>query len=256
MLLPTGWPKKPVTDDTIDWCIESAIQEAAAAVEREHRTGHYLLWELAKASILDVMTATIDDDTRAYHDAPFSPVAFEVLAEGFIPDVPGCGSMPLKIRGRVDRVDRHANTRALRIIDYKLKIGKSITAADRNLPQSAVRGYRLQPPFYARLHVPDYGNVERVELVFLAPNWATPVARSTFESEVWSTETGSLLRKTLGQLITGIRNGRFFIMPDTYCTTCDSRIACRREHVPTWWRASRAMEARELAALRTLRVDQ
>jgi ATP-dependent helicase/nuclease subunit B len=54
----------------------------------------------------------------------------------------------------------------------------------------------------------------------------------------------------------GIRQGRFFIMPDTYCKTCEYRVACRREHMPTWWRASRAMEAKELAALRALRVDQ
>jgi ATP-dependent helicase/nuclease subunit B len=80
--------------------------------------------------------------------------------------------------------------------------------------------------------------------------------RSTFESDVWSTDIGSLLRQTLGQLLYGIRQGRFFIMPDTYCKTCEYRVACRREHMPTWWRASRAMEAKELAALRALRVDQ
>ncbi len=181
LLLPTGWPGKPVTDDTIDWCIESAIEEAATDVERDHRTGHYLLWELAKVSILDVMTAAVDDDTRAYRDAPFAPIAFEVLAEGAIADVPGCGSMPLKIRGRVDRVDRHRDSRALRIIDYKLKIGKSITAEDRHLIQSAARGYRLQPPLYARFHIPDHGNAQQVQLFFLAPSWGTPVVRSTFE---------------------------------------------------------------------------
>jgi ATP-dependent helicase/nuclease subunit B len=256
MLLPTGWPEKPVTDDTIDWCIESAIEEAAAEVERAHRTGHYLLWELAKTSILDVMTAAVDDDTRAYHDAPFSPVAFEVVAQGAIADVPGCGAAPLKIRGRVDRVDRRADTHALRIIDYKLKIGKSITPADRHLTQSAARGYRLQPPFYSGLHVPDHGTARQVQFVFLAPHWATPVSRSTFECEVWSTEAGTLLRHTLGKLINGIRNGRFFIMPDTYCKTCDYRVACRREHGPTAWRTSRAMETRELGALRRLQVDK
>jgi len=256
LLLPTGWPEKPVTDDTIDWCIESAIEEAAADVERDHRTGHYLLWELAKTSILDVMTAAVDDDTRAYRNAPFAPIAFEVLAEGSITDVPGCGSTPLKIRGRVDRVDRHRDSRALRIIDYKLKIGKSITAEDRHLIQSAVRGYRLQPPLYARFHIPDHGHAQQVQLFFLAPNWATPVVRSTFETEVWSTDNGTLLRNTLGQLMNGIKNGRFFIMPGTYCKTCEYRVACRREHMPTWWRASRAMEGRELAALRTLRLDR
>jgi ATP-dependent helicase/nuclease subunit B len=245
-----------VTDDTIDWCIEGAIDAAAAEVEREHRTGHYLLWELAKASILDVMTVAIDDETRAYHEAPFSPVAFEVVAQGVIADVPGCGLTPLKIRGRVDRVDQHAGTRALRIIDYKLQIGKSMTTEDRRLSQSAVRGHRLQAPFYARLHLPDDGLAQQVQLVFLAPHRATPVVRSTFESNVWSSDTGARLRETLGQLMNGIRNGRFFIMPDTYCKTCEYRVACRREHMPTWWRASRAIEARELAALRRLEIDQ
>ena len=256
LLVPTGCPENPVTSATIDWCIESASDEAAADVEREHRTGHYLLWELAKASILDVMTAAVDDDTRAFRDAPFAPVAFEVLAEGAIIDVPGCGSTPLKIRGRVDRVDRHRDSRAIRIIDYKLKIGKSITAEDRHLIQSAARGYRLQPPLYARFHIPDHGNAQQAQLFFLAPNWATPVVRSTFETEVWSTDNGTLLRNTLGQLMNGIKKGRFFIMPGTYCKTCEYRVACRREHMPTWWRASRAMEGRELAALRTLRVDR
>ncbi|HEX5549633.1 MAG TPA: hypothetical protein VFX36_02310, partial [Nitrospira sp.] len=73
---------------------------------------------------------------------------------------------------------------------------------------------------------------------------------------VWSTDNGTLLRNTLGQLVNGIKNGRFFIMPGTYCKTCEYRVACRREHMPTWWRASRAMEGKELAALRTLRVDR
>ena len=256
MLLPTGWPEKPVTDDTIDWCIESAIEEAAAEVERDHRTGHYLLWELAKTSILDVMTAAVDDDTRAYHDAPFSPVAFEVVAQGAIADVPGCGATPLKIRGRVDRVDRHRDTSALRIIDYKLKFGKSIPSEDRDLIRSAIRGYTLQPPLYARLNIPDHGTPREVQLFFLTPNSADPILRRPFETAAWSTGNGTQLRNTLSRLISGIRNGRFFIMPDTYCTTCDYRVACRREHGPTWWRASRAMEARELGDLRSLQVDK
>jgi ATP-dependent helicase/nuclease subunit B len=254
MLLPTGWPEKPVTENTIDWCIETAVEEAARPLEQEHRTGHYLLWELAKTRIVDVMTAAIDEETRAYRHAPFTPVAFEVAAEGTIADIAGCGSAPLKIRGRIDRVDRHRDSGALRIIDYKLKMGQAMTAEDRDLAQSALRGYRLQPPLYAQLHVPDHGIPRQVQLLFLAPYWSRPVARSTFESAVWSGDTGQLLRETLGRLISGIRDGRFFILPDTYCRACEYRVACRREHMPTWWRASRAVESKKLTALRMLQV--
>ena len=256
LLLPTGWPERPVTDDTIDWCIETAIEEAAGEIERQHRTGHYLLWEISKTSIRDVMTAAVDDDTRGYRDNPFVPVAFEVTADGVVADVPDCGVSPLKIRGRVDRVDRHRESGTLRIIDYKLKLGKSIMPEDRRLVQSAVRGYRLQPPLYTQLHIPDQGTSDQAQLFFLAPNWATPVVRSTFDTNIWVTDTGTLLRRTLGHLMNGIRTGRFFVMPDTYCKTCEYRVACRREHTPTWWRASRATDARELAALRTLQVER
>jgi len=109
---------------------------------------------------------------------------------------------------------------------------------------------------YAWFHLPEHGNAQQVQLFFLAPNWTTPVVRSTFESDVWSTDHGTLLRNTLGQLMSGIKNGRVFIMPGTYCKTCEYRVACRREHMPTWWRTSRAMEGKALAALRTLRVDR
>lgn len=255
LLLPTGWPEKPVTDDTIDWCIETAVEEAAGDVERQHRTGHYLLWELAKASIVDVMTAAIDEDTRAYAHAPFTPVAFEIAAEGSLTDVPGHEQTPLKIRGRIDRLDRHRGSGALRVVDYKLKVGKSISPEDRYLKQSAIRGYRLQPPLYALLKIPDHGTPQEVQLVFLAPSWTSPVARSSFGAELWDTDMGARLRNTLGRLITGIREGLFFIMPDSYCETCEYRVACRREHLPTWWRTSRAAPSKELASLRTLQVE-
>jgi ATP-dependent helicase/nuclease subunit B len=254
MLLPTGWPEKPVTDDTIDFCIETAIGEASLEIEREHRTGHFLLWERAKARISDVITAAVDDDARRYREAPFAPVAFEVTAEGVMTDIPVGGPTPLKIRGRIDRLDRHRESGMLRIIDYKLKLGRSIAVEDRQLVQSAVRGYRLQPPLYTRLHVPDHGTPAQAQLVFLAPSWPTPVWRSSFDADVWDKAAGETLRDTLRCLIEGIRDGRFFIIPDAYCETCEFRVACRREHQPTWWRASRSVEARRLTALRTLEV--
>jgi ATP-dependent helicase/nuclease subunit B len=161
----------------------------------------------------------------------------------------------MKIRGRIDRFDRHRESGALRIIDYKLKFGQSMGVEDRHLAQSGVRGYRLQPALYTLLRLSEYHTAAQAQLLFLAPWWSTPIMRSTFEAAVWRTGTGTMLRRTIGRLISGIRNGRFFIVPEAYCGTCDYRIACRREHQATWWRASRAPESIELAALRTLRVS-
>ena len=80
----------------------------------------------------------------------------------------------LKIHGTLDRVDYRAEPPALRIVDYKFKQGNEITAVDRNLALSAVRGFRLQPPLYARMTLPSFPAVTEVQLVFLAPQWNQP----------------------------------------------------------------------------------
>jgi ATP-dependent helicase/nuclease subunit B len=244
-----------VSGDILQVCVDRAVKETAADVERRHRTGHYLLWEIAKARITDVMRAAVDDDTCAYGNEPFAPIAFELAAEGAITDLPGEETTTLKVRGRIDRLDRHRESGALRIIDYKLKLGQSMAVEDRQLAQSGVRGYRLQPALYTLLRLPEYGTAAQVQLLFLAPRWSTPITRSTFEAAAWRSDTGTMLRRTVGRLLSGIRNGRFFIVPDAYCGTCEYRIACRREHQATAWRASRAAEGKQLAMLRTLRVD-
>jgi ATP-dependent helicase/nuclease subunit B len=253
-LLPTGWPREPVTDDTIAWCIHSSVEQAAAEYEAGGRTGHYVLWELAKDMIVALVSSAVDADQEAQAEDPFIPVAFEVDAEGTVPDLMTGESGPLKIRGRVDRIDRRPGSDGLRIIDYKFKIGAAIKTEDRNLAQSALRGYRLQPPLYACLNIPGQPKPSQVQLFFLAPHWSTSIARSTFDAAVWSSEVGSRLRGTLRTLVEGIQSGRFFILPDSYCDTCEFRVGCRREHTPTWWRAHRAPEPKVLRALRTQRV--
>ena len=253
-LIPMGWPAKPVTDDTVEWCVYTAVAQAAEEHEARYRTGHYLLWELAKDLIVELIAAAVEADEAAYAEEPFLPVAFEVEAEGRLPPLAD-GDAPLKIRGRVDRIDRHRDGERLRVIDYKFKIGSSGKPEDRNLVQAAARGLRLQPPLYACLDLPpgDRKPAE-VQLVFLAPHWPTPIARATFESAVWSSAPGARVRDTIRLLLEGIRAGRFFILPDSYCDRCEFRVACRRDHTPTWWRAYRAAEPHRLRALRALTI--
>ncbi len=252
-LIPMGWPAKPVTDDTVEWCVYNAVGQAAAEHEARHRTGHYLLWELAKDMIVEVISAAVEADEAAQAEDPFIPVAFEVDAEGILPPSAD-GAAPLKIQGRVDRIDQRPGSDQLRIIDYKFKIGSSGKPEDRHLVQAAIRGYRLQPPLYACLDIPGRPKPTQVQLFFLAPHWSTPIVRSTFESSVWSSDQGVRLRATINTLIEGIRAGRFFILPDSYCDTCDFRVSCRRDHTPTWWRAYRSSEPKQLKSLRAQTV--
>jgi ATP-dependent helicase/nuclease subunit B len=254
-LLSSGWPARPVTEDRLVQYVRDAVEQAAAECEARHRTGHYVLWELTKDTIAALVRSAVNADQVAQAEASFTPVAFEVDAEGTVPDLLMAGGLPIKIHGRVDRIDRFKDSGELRIIDYKLKTGSSQAPEDRNLVQSAVRGTRLQPPLYACLTFPDQPRPSRVEFVFLAPNWPKPIGRSVFESATWLSEVGVMLQRTVKTLMEGIQAGRYYILPDGYCDTCEFRVACRREHAPTWWRSYRATEPKTIRMLRSQRVS-
>jgi ATP-dependent helicase/nuclease subunit B len=251
-LVQAGWPTERVTKDTVAQCIRSSVEQAAIDLESRYRTGHYLLWELAKELITALVIAAVEADEAEQAEHPYRPIAFEVDGEGSVPGIFEGGS--LKIRGRIDRLDRDRNTGALRVLDYKFKVGSSMKPEDRNLAQSAVRGYRLQPPLYSCLSVPGQPTASRVQFLFLAPQWSSPISRSTYEAMPWSSDTGALIQKTIRTLVDGIRAGRFFILPDGYCDSCEFRMVCRREHAPTWWRAYRAAEPKVLKMLRMQKI--
>ncbi|MBD0315562.1 MAG: exodeoxyribonuclease V subunit gamma, partial [Nitrospiraceae bacterium] len=178
-LTPMGWPAEPVTDDSVAWCIHSAVEEAAAEHEARYPTGHYLLWELAKEGLAALLAAAVESDEVTHAEDGFSPVAFELAAQGTLPPLTP-DETPILIHGRVDRIDRGPGSDGLRIVDYKFKTGSASKTEDRHLLQAAIRGYRLQPPLYACLQMPGHPRPTEVHLVFLAPNWPTPIVRSTF----------------------------------------------------------------------------
>lgn len=247
-LVQVGWPTEQVARTSVELTIRAAVEEAAADLESQHRTGHYLLWELAKELITTLVIETVEASEAEQAEHPYQPIAFEVDGVGTVPGVLDEGS--LKIRGRIDRLDRNRTSGTLRAVDYKFKVGSSMKPEDRNLAQSAVRGYRLQPALYSCLTVPGQTTPSQVQFLFLAPRWSTTISRSTFEAVSWSSETGTLIRNTIRTLVDGIRTGRFFILPGGYCDGCDFRLICRREHAPTWWRSHRATEPKTLKMLR------
>ncbi len=251
-LVELGWPEKPVGDSALSTCVLTAVKQASAACEADRRTGHFLLWEMARDLVAELVEAAVRADEEDYSAERFAPVAFEVEADGVLEGLLP-GEPVLKIHGRVDRIDRRDDPPALRVVDYKFKVGGSMKAEDRNLLQSGVRGYRLQPPLYARFEI--NGRLpSRVDFLFLAPNWEQRIVRSSLSAH-GDRSAEPLLRDTLRLLIEGIRAGRFFVLPsESYCELCEFRVACRRHHQPSWWRAHRATPAMDLKAIRKRQV--
>lgn len=254
-LVSLKWPDDSLTEATVQSIVHAAVTDTFAAHAASQGTGHALLWTLAREQVTELVTAAVSSDQGEYRATGFRPVAFEAAAQGTVPLEPDGSSVSLKIHGTLDRVDYRAEPPALRIVDYKFKQGNEISAVDRNLALSAVRGFRLQPPLYACMTLPSFPVVTEVQLLFLAPQWKQPVSRSTFDAGLWTGHTGDMIRQTLSTLIQGIARREFFILPDGYCDYCEFSGACRRHDSMAWWRSYRSPQARVLRKLRKQKVN-
>jgi ATP-dependent helicase/nuclease subunit B len=253
-LVSLQWPEDQLTESRVQSTVQEAVMDTFAAHAASRGTGHALLWTLAREQVTELVTAAVSSDQVEYRATGFRPHAFEAAAEGTVLLGPETSSDSLNIHGTLDRVDYRAEPSALRIVDYKFKQGSEITAVDRNLALSAVRGFRLQPPLYARMTLPSLPTPTDVQLLFLAPQWTEPIARSTFDAGLWTGHTGDMIRQTLATLIQGITRREFFILPDGYCDYCEFSGACRRHDAMAWWRSYRSPQARVLRRLRKQKV--
>ncbi|MDN5942152.1 MAG: PD-(D/E)XK nuclease family protein, partial [Nitrospira sp.] len=253
-LLLLRWPDVRLSEITVQSLAHDAVAETFAAHAASQGTGHALLWTLAREQVITLVTTAVSSDQEEYLATGFRPVAFEAAAQGTISLEQDASSLSLKIHGALDRVDFRAEPPALRIVDYKFKQGSEIAAVDRNLALSAVRGFRLQPPLYARMTLPSRPAVTDVHLLFLAPQWKPQISRSTFDAGIWTGHTGDMIRQTLKTLIQGIANGEFFILPDGYCDYCEFSGACRRHDAMAWGRSYRSPQARVMRKLRKQKV--
>ncbi len=254
-LIASGWPAVSVPDDDLAARIHQAVEEGAMACERQRHTGHALLWDMAKQEIRRLVAALVRDDEREAREQGYVPVAFEVEADGRLPVWGEEADGALKIHGRVDRIDRHRDTGQVRVVDYKLKLGPELPSEDHALERSAVRGLRLQPPFYTRLEFSDLAAPFEAQFIFLGPRWSPPIARRSFQRDAWATETGRRLRETIRLLVEGVRAGLFPIVPGSYCETCEFWAICRRTHTPSNWRAAHSPEVGSLRSIRRARVE-
>jgi ATP-dependent helicase/nuclease subunit B len=245
------WPDSPLAEARVQSIVQEAVTETFSAHAANQGTGHALLWTLAHEQVIALVVAAVSSDQMEFLATGFRPVAFEVAAQGVIT----LGSHSLKIHGALDRVDYRADPPALRIVDYKFKQGNEISPVDRNLALSAVRGFRLQPPLYARMTLASLPAASDVQLLFLAPEWKQPISRSTFDAGLWTGHTGDMIEQTLTTLVHGITNREFFILPDSYCDYCEFSGACRRHDAMAWWRSYRSPQARVLRKLRKQKIS-
>lgn len=241
-LLDAGYFIATRAEANIDSILHNAAMRAFTDYEDNHPVGYPLAWESLKASILELLRRVIAQDLSELKRSGFAPAALETDIEGRLPVGWPEPLKDLKIRGRLDRIDRTEDR--LRVIDYKFKFGAKPTSLDTDLPRAAVRGERLQPPFYYLLaeRGTKAATAARPEVeadfYFIAPRWSDgPLRTSAYGSEGLAGPTGAATKETLAYLVEGVRRGRFFIHRGAHCSYCDAATICRKNHPPSLWRA-------------------
>jgi ATP-dependent helicase/nuclease subunit B len=226
--------------------LKTVVQQAFTEYASKNPVGYPLAWEILQESLTDLLLQVLVLDLENISVSGYTPVAFETDAkEQLGPAWP----QPMNgqtIRGRLDRIDRDRLRNRLRVIDYKFKFGVRSRAQDRDLYRAALRGEKLQPPFYFLLGKRWAGKDKiqasalEVEAIFyyIAPRWSDgPLVTASFGSAGFAGPMGEEMRSTISYLAQGIQDGRFFIQPGDYCRHCDVAEICRKNHPPSLWRA-------------------
>jgi ATP-dependent helicase/nuclease subunit B len=265
-LTAAGWPDSLGNGGALAQIVRTAVHEVFAAHASTMATGYQLLWDLSQDLVENLVQEAILSDREDCLRNGYRPVAFELDVEGRLTACETSELPFIKIRGRLDRVDERQGPSGFRIVDYKYKQGANQPKDDRDLATSALRGFRLQPPLYALMTIPDRSQVsasdagpslpDLVEFLFLAPHWTPPIDRSPFDASLWTSAAGPMLQRTMMTLLHGIRDGQFVILPGLYCDHCEFASACRLQHGPTWGRAYHSSQARTMRALRKQKVPE
>jgi len=243
-----GWPQQAVNPEQLAGMVNSKMDHVFQHYARKFGTGYWLIWDWMKARLSIMMLAMIALDQREYAEQGWVPGAYECEAEGEIPGEVKEQPMLLKIRGRFDRVDNAMDHSRVRIVDYKVSVRRTFQADELDLVSKALQGRQLQPPLYSLMTAMHLSSetaevglstipIQSVDFRYLRPMQEESVRSASFSGAIWETSTGAQLMRTLHGWIQGIRDGQFFILPGTYCRSCQFSMACRFQHHPSWSRA-------------------
>lgn len=231
---------------SLETTLAAVAQRVFGDYERNNPVGYALTWDDLKVRLTQLLRQVIGRDLEELSASGFKPVSLETeTTDRLAMDWPA-PSKGMTIRGRMDRIDHDPATNRLRVIDYKFKLGANQATADKNLYRAALRGERLQPPFYCllgRRWADDHNRKpadQQVEAKFyyLAPRWSDgPLVAAEFGADGLSGDLGAAVKNTIAYLTDGIRHGRFFIQRGEHCQYCEVAEICRKNHPPSLWRA-------------------
>ncbi len=265
-LVKDDWLNATYSRSGVQDVIVSSIERVFDRYSMRYGKGYSVIWEWMQERFISVLGSLIEHDRQEFVQNGYGPVRFEVDAEGRLSMEGLNASDPVKIIGRLDRVDRQSGSQAIRIVDYKFSETRQTYPSEPDLILDALRGKRLQPPLYAlmsSLHSSGgesdaewpIGQKPDVEFRFLRLFSDQPIGMATFPASTWESPVGAQLQHTIQRWVTGLQAGNFFILPGNYCQSCAWSVACRVQHYPSRSRALSLPLAKEFRVFRKQRVN-
>ena len=243
-----GWPQQSMNPVQLVEIVNSHVEQVFQEYAQRFGTGYRLIWDWLRTRLTHMMVALIERDYGDYIEQGWVPSLYEVEATGVVPHEAQDQPELLNIRGRFDRVDSAHDHSGIRIVDYKVSMRRSFQADELDLVSKALQGRQLQPPLYSFMtpmplqSATEKGGsptlpIQSVDFRYLRPMQEESVRTASFSGAIWDTATGAQLRRTIHGWVQGIREGKFFLLPGTYCRSCPYASACRFQHHPSWSRA-------------------
>ncbi len=223
-----------------------------------------ILWETKKEEILTRLKRFVAWDVLHLEQTGYVPTYLEKTVRLPLADItpghaPAFGveedASAVTFKGKIDRIDikceKDSGDIYFRVIDYKT--GKP---PQDNLPKSAIRGQRLQIPFYIamtkRLLAEEIGRkllhqgatkLEEAVFLYLMQQTDAGAGRETILEKAIKGDEWEKIEKhvweTVKAFLHDIRNGIFPVSPTDdaqKCAWCDFSTACRRGFQPLQFR--------------------
>ena len=247
-LFQKGWPQQTLNPAQLTAILNAEVDQVFQEYAQRFGEGYRLIWDWMRTRLIRMMLSLIEHDQGDFMEQGWIPSLYEVDAAGGVPAEGQVQLELLNIRGRFDRVDQRGDRSGARIVDYKVSLRRSFQTAELDLVVNALQGRQLQPPLYS-LMTPSILKgealeggasvtpIESVDFRYLRPLQQESVRSASFASAIWDTATGEQLKRTIHSWVQGIHDGKFFILPGTYCRSCQYASACRFQHHPSWSRA-------------------
>lgn len=239
--------------------LHDIAQRYFTGIEQQIPIPYPVIWEIEKEEILALLTRFITWDLEHIGKTGYIPAYLEktvklrlqnnVIPEGVQPEE----AAKMVLKGKIDRIDMKKEGSAVnfRVIDYK-----SGRFFKENLLRSAIRGQKLQLPFYIIMaehllseaikkgRIPQgQTKMDEAFFVYVAEHAEDKTGQvspqiKTIDSNDWM-EYREQNWETLREFLRIIREGIFPVSPaeDTQkCEWCEFATTCRRGHQPLRFR--------------------